>query len=154
MAGNPTSSGHSRKRRERTDHRRALGAEGEARAARYLARRGYRIVERNVRVGGVEVDIIAARCGLVAFVEVKTRSTTRFGPPEAAVDEAKQARLVHAAAAWLHENPGAARRVRFDVITCQTSPVDPDSGRGPRGEQGPRREWKLVHWAGAFDAQP
>ena len=119
------------------DDRRALGAEGEARAATFLARRGYRIVGRNVRAGGVEVDLIVQRGGLIALVEVKTRRGSRLGPPELAVDGAKQARLVRAAAAWLREHPGRARSFRFDVVTCRLLA----SGR-----------WEIVHWPGAFDA--
>lgn len=117
--------------------RRALGAEGEARAATFLARRGYRIEGRNVRAGGVEVDLIVSRGRTVVFVEVKTRRTDAFGPPELAVDGAKQARLVRAAASWLHEHPGRARRCRFDVVTCR-----------PHGSG----NWRIVHWPGAFDA--
>jgi putative endonuclease len=126
----------------RTDDRRALGAEGEARAARFLARRGYRIVARNVRAGGVEVDLVVRRASLVAFVEVKTRRTSSQGAPELAVDARKQARLVRAAAAWLHENPGVARRVRFDVVTCRVA------ARRDRAD----RDWHIEHWPGAFDA--
>ena len=119
------------------DDRRALGAEGEACAATFLTRRGYRIVDRNVRAGGVEVDLIVKQGTLIAFVEVKTRRSNAYGAPELAVDAAKQARLVRAAAAWLRENPGRARRVRFDVVTCRVS----RSGR-----------WQIAHWPGAFDA--
>ncbi|MEE8581275.1 MAG: YraN family protein [Myxococcota bacterium] len=117
--------------------RRALGAEGEVRAAAYLAQRGYRIVARNVRAGGVEIDLIASRGGLIAFVEVKTRRSALLGPPELAVDEAKCARLVRGAGAWLRENPGRARRVRFDVVACEVSP---------------RGDWRLRHLPAAFDA--
>ena len=53
--------------------RHTLAVAGEARAAAYLARRGYRIVARNVRAGGVEIDIVARRGRLVVFAEVKTR---------------------------------------------------------------------------------
>jgi putative endonuclease len=123
----------------RTDDRRALGAEGEARAARFLTQRGYRIVERNVRVGGVEVDLVVRRGRLVVFVEVKTRRTASHGGPEQAVDARKQARLVRAAAAWIHANPGTARSVRFDVVSCRA----PGNGTG---------EWRIDHWQGAFDA--
>jgi putative endonuclease len=107
------------------DRRRALAAEGEACAAAHLAARGYRIVARNVRAGGVEIDLVAERAGLVVFVEVKTRSTRAHGAPEEAVDARKRARLVRAAAAWLHERRragSAPRRVRFDVVTCETQP--------------------------------
>ena len=123
----------------RSDESRALGAQGEARAARFLVKRGYRIVERNVRLGGVEVDLIASRGRVIAFVEVKTRRTDRFGPPEMAVDSSKQSRLVRAAASWLHQQRGLVREVRFDVIAC----------RPPAGALG---LWRIEHLPGAFDA--
>ena len=82
-------------------------------------RRGLRILARNVRSGGVEIDVIAARGALVVFVEVKTRRSRRAGLPEEAVDARKQARLVAGAAAWLREHPGGAARIRFDVIVCE-----------------------------------
>jgi putative endonuclease len=119
----------------------ALGVEGEIRAAAFLARRGYRIVARNVRAGGVEIDIVALRGRLVVFVEVKTRRSRIFGPPEAAVDARKQARLVRGAAAWLQAHRGLARRTRFDVIVCEPGSVG-DTRRG----------WRLRHLEGAFDA--
>ena len=74
------------------DSRRSLGDEGEARAARFLEKRGYRIVARNVRAGGVEIDIVARRGGLVVFAEVKTRRSRAAGAPEEAVDARKRAR--------------------------------------------------------------
>jgi putative endonuclease len=119
------------------DPRRALGTEGEARAACHLARRGYRIVARNVRAGGVELDLVATRPGLIVFVEVKTRRSRRQGAPEDAVDRRKRARMVRGAAAWLARHRGGRRGVRFDVITCE-----PD-GRG---------DYRLRHLEGAFDA--
>ena len=115
----------------------ALGAEGEARAARFLARRGYRILARNVRAGGVEIDLVAARGALLAFVEVKTRRTSDFGAPEEAVDARKQARLVRGAAAWLHGRRARNHHVRFDVIVCEFDA----SG-----------DWQLRHLKNAFDA--
>ena len=119
------------------DDRRALGAEGEARAAAFLARRGYRIVGRNVRSGGIEMDIIASRGALLVFVEVKTRRSARQGPPEAAVDDAKQRRLVRGAAAWLRAHRTGARHVRFDVISCRA----PTTGAS----------WRIDHLEAAFE---
>ena len=121
----------------RTDPRRALGAEGERRAADYLTRRGYRIVARNVRAGGVELDLIARRGPLVAFVEVKTRRSREYGGGDEAVDARKRARLVRGAAAWLREHGRGVRRTRLDVIVCEWK-----SGSG----------WQIRHWEGAFDA--
>ena len=116
--------------------RRTLGAEGEARAAALLERRGYRILARNARAGGVEIDLIARRGGTVTFVEVKTRRGDLCGTPEAAVDAHKQARLIRGATAWLRNHRGRVRRIRFDVITCR-----PDADG-----------WQVRHWEGAFDA--
>jgi len=118
--------------------RNELGAEGERRAADHMTARGYRIVGRNVRAGGVEMDLIARRGPLVVFVEVKTRRTGGPGTGEDAVDARKRERLVRGAAAWMHEQPRRIRRARFDVIVCECS----------REEQ----DWRLRHLEGAFDA--
>ena len=104
------------------DGRRSLALEGERLAAEHLARAGYRIVARNVRAGGVEIDVVAERPGLVVFVEVKTRRTRGFGLPEEAVGPAKCARLVRGARAWLFEHASPGVRARFDVIA-----VEPDA---------------------------
>jgi putative endonuclease len=117
--------------------RRELGAEGEARAAALLERRGFAIVERNARAGGVEIDLVARRAGLVVFVEVKTRRGRGFGAPEEAVDFRKRARLARGAAAWLRERRVRARAVRFDVVVCELDA---------------RGAWRLRHLESAFDA--
>ncbi len=114
-----------------------FGAEGEARAARLLERDGWRLLARNARADGVEIDLVAARGDVVAFVEVKARRSRGHGAPEEAVDWRKRRRLARGAAAWLHAHGVRARRVRFDVIVCELDP---------------RGEWTLAHLAGAFDA--
>jgi putative endonuclease len=117
------------------DPRRALGREGEERAARFLADLGYAVLARNVRAGGVEIDLVAALGPLVVFVEVKTR---RAGPgaPEEAVGFAKRARLTRGAAAWLAASRRRYARARFDVVTCEVAGAT----------------WRVRHWPGAFDA--
>lgn len=119
----------------------ALGARGEELAARHLAREGYRIVGRNVRAGGVEIDLVARRGRTVVFVEVKTRTSHRLGPPELAVDRRKQARLVRGAYAWLAEHGRGIACARFDVIACVV-----DRG-GPDGTT-----WRIRHIPAAFEA--
>lgn len=120
------------------DRRRALGAEGEMRAAAHLEAAGWRLLARNVRAGGVEIDLIAERGATLAFVEVKSRRARSCGAPEEAVDARKRARLVRGAAAWLAETrPGGWRQLRFDVICCETD----GAGR-----------WTLRHLEDAFDA--
>src|SRR5262245_3859797 len=120
---------------------RGLGLEGEARAARLLESRGYAILARNARAERVELDLVAARGGTVAFVEVKTRRSSRFGAPEEAVDWRKRRRLVHGAAAWLRASGLRAERVRFDVVVCE---VD--------GEAAAAGAWSVTHLEAAFDA--
>ena len=92
------------------------GAQGEETAVRYLMRRGWRILDRNWRGGGGELDIVALRAGTVAFVEVKSR-----GDPGALGDPivwAQRERLIRAATAYLARRPGLAEASsRFDVIT-------------------------------------
>jgi len=105
--------------------RRELAAEGERLAAEHLARAGYRIVARNVRADGVEIDLVASRGELGVFVEVKTRSGRGFGSPEDAVDARKCARLVRGARAWLHAHGSRRARARFDVIAVERD----DAGR-------------------------
>ena len=125
--------------------RQALGAEGEARAAAYLEARGYRIVDRNVRAGGVEIDLVAMHAGAVVFVEVKARRSRRQGAPELAVGWSKQQRLIRGALAWLAEHrPYHARRIRFDVMAWQVEAAC----SGPADDS----VWKLNHYEGAFDA--
>ncbi len=122
------------------DPRRDLGARGEALAADHLERQGYRIVARNVRAGGVEMDLIARRGPWIVFVEVKTRRSVRFGSPLEAVDRRKQARLVRGARAWLAEHPGRRpRRARFDVVAVSLAA----DGRA-----------EVAHLPAAFDAEP
>jgi putative endonuclease len=117
--------------------RHALGAAGERCAAKFLARRGYRIVARNVRAERVEIDLVAVRGGLCAFVEVKTRRGRARGAPEEAVDARKRKRLVRGAQAWLRARHASHLRARFDVIAVAAD------GRGG---------YSVRHWPGAFDA--
>ncbi|TMA29901.1 MAG: YraN family protein [Deltaproteobacteria bacterium] len=120
-----------------TDSRRDLGAAGEAAACAHLERRGYRILARNARADRVELDIVAERAGVLVFVEVKTRRTAGCGGAAEAVDARKQARIARGAVAWLHANGHRARRIRFDVVTC---------------EPAPRGSFRVTHWESAFDA--
>jgi len=108
---------------DRSSGRRSLASEGEQLAAEHLARAGYRIVARNVRADGVEIDLVATRGSLVVFVEVKTRSGRGFGAPEEAVDARKCARLVRGARAWLHAHGPRHARARFDVICVEPDPA-------------------------------
>jgi putative endonuclease len=101
--------------------RNLLGREGEDRAAKFLVKRGYRILERNYRTRSGEIDLIALDQGVVVFVEVKTRTNNAFGAPELAVTPQKQQRMLKAALAYmkykrLHQVP-----CRFDVVAISAA---------------------------------
>jgi len=91
------------------------GDEAEEKACRYLKERGYRILARNWRTRTGEIDIIAREEGTLVFVEVKARSGDGFGGPEAAVDRAKQRRIVSTALSFI-EVTACELPMRFDVV--------------------------------------
>lgn len=101
---------------DRPDHRRAAGQTGEDYAAHYLQERGYTILERNWRTRSGEIDIIAASGDVYVFVEVRTRSSSRFGTPAESVDSRKQRKVRHLAQQYLYHKKIVNRQIRFDVI--------------------------------------
>ena len=82
-----------------------IGAEGEEVISRYLEESGNRIIDRNWRTTFGEIDIVAlSPSGVVIFVEVKTRTSLRFGEPLEAIHPQKARRLQKLSRAWLREN--------------------------------------------------
>ncbi|MGI6129848.1 MAG: YraN family protein [bacterium] len=92
-----------------------MGQLGEDFAVTYLKRLGYRILERNFRCRLGEIDIIAKKGKELVFVEVKTRSSCRFGHPQDAVTPAKQAKLRTVASFFLKRFDKSVP-CRFDVL--------------------------------------
>ena len=92
-----------------------LGAWGERKAANYLRRRGYRIVDRNCAYRQGEIDIVAEKGGFVVFVEVKLRKDSDHGEAKEFVTAAKQQRILAAAQMWL-KSYDKELQPRFDVI--------------------------------------
>ena len=88
---------------------------GEDRAALYLRLHGYRIAERNFRCQQGEIDIIARKGDIVAFVEVKQRKNANFGEAREFVTVSKQRRIIAAAELWLLKTR-CELQPRFDVI--------------------------------------
>ena len=89
---------------------------GETEAARMLEKEGFRIVERNWRIGHLEVDLIAESRTEIVFTEVKARTTTYGGKmPEEFVDETKRKRMVAAANAYIKYRK-IEKLPRFDII--------------------------------------
>jgi putative endonuclease len=94
----------------------ALGRWGEAQAAAWYERRGCVVVARNWRCDRGELDLVVVDGGVVVFVEVKARSTDRFGAASAAVGDQKQQTLRMLAARWFAEHPDRRGDMRFDVV--------------------------------------
>jgi len=109
-------------------NRRAMGAMGEARAAKALEDMGYAILAKNYRKRSGEIDLIAMQGDTLAFIEVKARTTARYGQPAEAVTPLKQRRIAETAMAYIAENGLDDVPCRFDVVE-----VFPDGVRVLRG---------------------
>jgi putative endonuclease len=93
-----------------------LGAVGERLAAEHLERSGWQIVHRNFRSGRREIDLVARRGEVVAFVEVKTRAAVVHGHPLEAITAAKRREVEHVARAWIQKHGTPHDSYRFDAI--------------------------------------
>ncbi len=93
-----------------------LGRRGERAAEKYLKRNGYRVVARNFRASGAEIDLVAIDGETLVFVEVKTRRSRAGGAPEEAVDARKQLRMRRAAEAFSVQYRIGERELRFDIV--------------------------------------
>lgn len=96
-------------------HNKNIGSKGEALAKSYLENKGYLILAMNWRHGHWEVDIIAAKNGKLHFVEVKTRTSAKYGPPEASVSAKKMQFLRSAAEIYQWQHP-EWDKVQFDIL--------------------------------------
>ena len=99
-----------------TQERLTLGRQGEDAAAKYLQRKGMKIVERNLRTPIGEIDLVVRHRKILAFVEVKTRRGSAFGSPGEAVGPRKQRQIVQTAKWYLNDNPHKGLQPRFDVV--------------------------------------
>lgn len=108
------------------------GKEGEQQATDYLQGKGYEILVRNYRFKHAEIDLIVKKGSFIVFVEVKTRSYSFFGEPEAFVDSKKAATVIRAAENYTYENKYEGN-IRFDIVSIKT-------GKNP----------EIVHFEDAF----
>ena len=118
-----------------TTARQKLGGRGEAAAARLLASKRYRILDRNWRFGRLELDLVCEDGDEIVFVEVKTRTAGTLGSPADGMSPNKRRSLIRAAGCWLAAHKAWERACRFDVV-CVT-----DAGQ----------ELRLEHHIHAFD---
>jgi putative endonuclease len=100
-----------------------LGRHGEDLAARFLKKKGFSILARNVRSRYGEIDIIALDRGQTVFVEVRSLGASRWHLPEETIGAKKQQRLSRAALAYLQQHGLEDRPARFDVIAVEAEGV-------------------------------
>jgi putative endonuclease len=104
-----------------TKKRQILGKRGEGLAEKFIKRQGYKILESNYRCPLGELDIIADDHGILAFIEVKTRKTGDFGPPQSAVTPTKQQKMAQVAQNYLAHKTLWGVDCRFDVVAVSLS---------------------------------
>ena len=124
--------------RRRYFPRKSLGQRGERAAAKYLKRKGYKIVAHGSRLRPGELDLVAVDDRTVVFVEVKTRRSDQFGNPAEAVNLQKQRRLTRLAVTYLKRYGLLEYPARFDVVAI----VWPEDQRRPL----------IEHFENAFEA--
>lgn len=93
-----------------------LGGIGEKVAEEYLESQGYRIIEKNYKCKLGEIDIIAIDKDIIAFIEVKTRSSDTYGQPGEAVNYHKQKKIVQTALSYISDKKLFNWMSRFDVV--------------------------------------
>jgi putative endonuclease len=101
--------------------RHETGRAGERLAAWFLARRGFLILDRNVRLGRLEIDLVVRKNRQVIFVEVKTRSVGAFGSASRALRLEQRRRIIHAAYRYVRKRAHSNCAIRFDVIAIDES---------------------------------
>lgn len=106
--------------------KKALGALGESLAISFLKKQKYAVLERNYRCRCGEIDVIAKDGRIIVFVEVKTRRTRAFGPPQLSVTRNKQWQISKAALTYLQQKKLGETNARFDVIAINlANPAQP-----------------------------
>lgn len=94
------------------------GQKGEDLAVEWLIGRGYALLHRNWRFARFEIDIIATKGETLHFIEVKSRTSLKFGNPEDQVDKKKLRQMINAGEEFLYQNPGW-KKVRFDILAIK-----------------------------------
>jgi len=129
---------------------RAVGRVGENSAYDYLVEKGYSVLYRNFRYGKYgEIDLIAQKADTICFVEVKSRSSDKFGTPAEAVGRAKQIKILNVANHFLSIFDLKEQKVRFDILEIYYKEGEQPGKLGP----GPGRAIREIrHIENAFGA--
>lgn len=100
------------------------GQAGEEIASRHLREKGFKIIEKNWRARWGEIDLIAQKGPILAFVEVKTRHSKAYGRGLDAVNGPKQEKMLRAALQYLQQHPKAPQELRFMVLSIDLKGSD------------------------------
>lgn len=92
------------------------GLFGEKKAVDYLINKNYNILQKNFRTNIGEIDIIAEKDDVIAFIEVKTRKNENYGYPYESVTSSKQRKIIKSALAYIKLNSITNKQFRFDII--------------------------------------
>lgn len=93
-----------------------IGKKGEELATKYLTNKGIKVIKQNFYCKFGEIDIIAKDGEELVFVEVKTRTNSKFGKPAEAVNYNKKKHLYHSIECYLYLNNVSNTKIRIDVI--------------------------------------
>ena len=104
-----------------------VGKEGEDIACEFLRKKGYKIIDRNYRKKYTELDIIATKNKILVFVEVKTRTTNKFGLPKEQITNAKLRSLKKSAEYYKLSHKNLPDRMRIDLISIMLDKTDDKS---------------------------
>jgi putative endonuclease len=96
-----------------------IGDFGQQLAADFLLKRGYLILAEKYYTREGEIDIVAQKDQQIIFIEVKTRSSAKFGLPEEAIDRQKKEKMQQAALLYLQEKPISDDNYRFDCLAIE-----------------------------------
>ncbi|RVU55244.1 YraN family protein [Anaerosphaera multitolerans] len=96
--------------------KRTLGEYGENLASKFIKSKNYKLLERNFRYAGTEIDIIALNDDILVFIEVKTRSSKKFGHAFEAVDFNKRKNIINTSLNYILQNNFENFQVRYDII--------------------------------------
>lgn len=102
-----------------------LAREGEEIATNYLKKLGYKIIDRNFRARNTEIDIVATKDNVLVFVEVKTRTSEKFGTPLESINYFKLKSLIKAAEHYKISHKNLPEALRIDAISVDLSSKDP-----------------------------
>ena len=98
-------------------YKQIIGAKGEKIARQFLRQKGYRIITRNFSCPFGEIDIIARQGKATVFIEVKTRSSCKFGLPQEGIKAEKIKHLLRSARFYIKKYAHPDGEFRFDIVS-------------------------------------